>query len=147
MHALDFYERRGQCYELVILLQPTSPFRTGDHVRDALEMFSQDVDMLVSVKETESNPYYVLFEENEHGYLKSSKKTVRLTQRQEAPKVYELNGAIYIFKTESLEKYRFMADFPKTTKYLMNAADSIDIDSPLDWEFAEFIIKRKENTY
>ena len=145
-HALNYYENMGLFYEVVVLLQCTSPFRRAQHVREALQLFSPDVDMVVSVKETSANPYYVLFEEDENGFLKSTKKANRLSRRQDAPKVYELNGAIYIFKTESLRQYKFIAEFPKTTKYLMNAIDSTDIDTTLDWDFAEFLMEKRKVT-
>lgn len=140
-HALNYYETRGHFYEAVVLLQCTSPFRNSQHVQEALKLFSPDVDMVVSVKETSANPYYVLFEEDENGYLTGTKKTTRLTRRQDAPKVYELNGAIYIFKTESLRQFKFMTNFPKTVKYLMDPVASVDIDTELDWNFAEFLIQ------
>jgi N-acylneuraminate cytidylyltransferase len=59
--------------------------------------------MVVSVKETKSNPYYVLFEENESGFL-VKKKNSKITRRQEFPKVWKLNGAIYIIRVDALKE-------------------------------------------
>jgi len=141
LHALDFYENTGQTYEALILLQPTSPFRTADHVREAIALFHTGLDMVVSVCETRSNPYYVLFEEDENGYLVHSKKG-NFTRRQDCPSVYEYNGAVYIINTRSLKTHSSSGDFTKVVKYLMPPEASLDIDTPLDWDFAEFLMGR-----
>lgn len=51
LHALDFYESKGKTYDTVVLLQNTSPFRTAEHVREAMQLYSPDIDMVVSVCE------------------------------------------------------------------------------------------------
>lgn len=73
LHALSFYESKGEHFDAVVLLQVTSPFRTVNHVREALNLYNKDLDMVVSVKETDSNPYYLCFEEDTEGMLHISK--------------------------------------------------------------------------
>ena len=58
IHALKFYQSIGSDYEKLVLLQPTSPFRTAGHVKEALAKWEDGIEMVVSVKETKSNPYY-----------------------------------------------------------------------------------------
>jgi N-acylneuraminate cytidylyltransferase len=96
--------------------------------------------MVVSVKETKSNPYYTLREENQNGWLVKSKEGV-FTRRQDCPKVFELNGAIYIINIKSLMNSP-LNKFKKVRKYEMDELSSIDIDSPLDWEFASLLIDK-----
>lgn len=139
LHALDFMEERGVKNETLVLLQPTSPFRTSAQIKEALKLYTPELDMVVSVKETSSNPYYVLKEENEEGFLEASKKGDFKT-RQEAPKVWELNGAIYIINVKSL-RAKPISEFAKVKKFVMDELSSLDIDSPLDWQLAETIIK------
>ena|SRR3990172_4884284 len=74
LHALDFYESEGRHFNKIILLQPTSPFRTSRHITEAFALYHPGLDMVVSVKETKANPYYTLFEENKAGYLVPSKR-------------------------------------------------------------------------
>lgn len=142
LHALHFYEERGYRYDNVILLQNTSPFRNADHVRAAMSLYSSKIDMVVSVKESKSNPYYNCFEENEDEYLVLSKGEGLFTRRQDAPKVYELNGAIYIINPLSLKQQR-IGQFTKRVKYVMDDIHSIDLDNMTDWYFAEFLLKEK----
>lgn len=82
LHALDFYHNRGVDYDRLVLLQPTSPMRTADDVRRALELYTPDIDMVVTVKEAESNPYYNCFEEGDDGFLQISKGDGTFTRRR-----------------------------------------------------------------
>jgi N-acylneuraminate cytidylyltransferase len=141
-HALQFYQDRKIDFDIVVLLQPTSPLRTGKHVREALRIFlNSTADMVVSVKETKSNPYYLLFEENNDGFLNKCKEG-SFTRRQDCPIVYELNGAIYIFRVESFLRSGFKG-LVNRQKYLMEGVCSVDIDTPLDWMLCESIMREK----
>lgn len=141
MHALKFYEEKGIYYDTVVLLQATSPFRSSRHIREAMSLYCSSYDMVVSVIETKSNPYFVLFEENEEGYLYRSKEA-KFVCRQECPKVYEYNGAIYVMNVESL-KNKPLSEFTKNVKYVMDSVDNVDLDTMLDWEYAEFLVGRR----
>tara|TARA_R110001583_G_scaffold82491_1_gene218772 strand:- start:9740 stop:10429 length:690 start_codon:yes stop_codon:yes gene_type:complete len=142
LHALDYYERKNYFPDLVVLLQVTSPFRTGKQIKEAMSLYKDQYDMLVSVKETKSNPYYVLFEENEKGFLRKSKKS-DFTRRQDCPKVWEYNGAIYLINPESLKKSN-LNSFKKIVKYEMNEFSSHDIDTEFDWKIAEYMMALKD---
>ena len=142
LHALDFYEKKGRKYDSVILLQNTSPFRTSVHVKEALSLFHEGIDMVVSVKECAANPYYCVFEEDSQGFLHICKGEGNIFRRQDAPKVYEYNGAIYIMNAETL-KNTHMHRMKKRVKYIMSEADSLDLDTMMDWKMAEMIINNK----
>lgn len=139
LHALHFYEEKGEHFDAIILLQPTSPFRTGKHVNEALTLYSKEIDMVVSVKETDANPYYVCFEEDPNGMLQISKGDGHYTRRQDCPPVYEYNGAIYIINPDSL-KEKPLNKFAKRKKYIMDREHSLDLDTMLDWKVAELVI-------
>jgi len=141
-HAVGYYESIGYFADVVVLLQPTSPFRKARHIQEALQLFSNDLDMVVSVKETKANPYYVLFEENASGYLEKS-KTGTFLSRQECPKVWEFNGSVYVIAVSSLKKGT-ISEFTKIMKYEMDEVSSLDIDEPLDWKIAEILMQTEE---
>lgn len=139
LHAIAFYEKQGSFFDTIVLLQATSPFRTSQHLKEALTLYDADCEMVVSVKETKSNPYYVLREENEAGWLVKSKEG-NFIRRQDCPKVYELNGAIYIINVGAL-KSKSIHEFVRVRKYEMDEISSHDIDNPIDWLVAETLIK------
>lgn len=136
LHALDFYGEKK--FKAVLLLQPTSPFRKKEHVEACLNAFDSSLDMVTTVYESKSNPYFNLMEENEEGFLTKSKPS-GYTRRQDCPPVYELNGAVYVINTESLRN-RPIARFEKVKKVEMSSLESIDLDTPLDWKIATLIL-------
>jgi N-acylneuraminate cytidylyltransferase len=140
LHALHFFEKQGKVYDAIVLLQPTSPFRKPEFVKEAIALYNNSIDQVVSVVETKSNPYYILFEEDSNGFLQKSKQG-NFTRRQDCPKVYEYNGSIYVMNVNSLKK-KNIGQFNKVVKYVMEAKWSIDLDTPLDWEFAEFLYSK-----
>lgn len=142
LHALNFYESKGEHFDAVVLLQVTSPFRTDNHVREALNLYNKDLDMVVSVKESDSNPYYLCFEENTEGMLHISKGDGCYTRRQDCPPVYEYNGAIYVINPESM-KAMPLNKFKKRVKYVMDREHSIDLDTMMDWMIAEYMIANR----
>ena len=141
LHSLNHYLTTNKRKpDKIILLQPTSPLRSSKHIKEALNLFHNGLDLLVSVKETDSNPYYTLFEENDLGYLFKLKSS-NSTRRQDCNKVYEFNGAIYIYNTDSILSKSFN-EFNKIVKYKMCKYSSIDIDDKIDFLLAEILLKQ-----
>ena len=145
LHAVDFYASKGINYDTLVLLQPTSPFRSAEDVQGCLNLYTPDVDMVVSVKEAASNPYYNAFETDENGFLHISKGDGKYVRRQDAPKVWEYNGAVYVISVDSLRKMR-LGEFLHRKMYEMSLAHSLDLDTLTDWLVAETILKEKEKT-
>jgi len=139
IHALNYYKALGRDYDLLVLLQPTSPFRTATQIKEAIDLFEKGLDMVVSVKVTDVNPYYLHYVENESGLIDKLLKG-NFATRQELPVVYELNGAVYVIAPESIQKMP-RSSFTKVKKYVMDSMSSLDIDTKLDWDVAEVIIK------
>lgn len=138
-HAIEYYDAKNLHFDCVVLLQPTSPFRKPEHIKEALALFNNRIDMVVSVKATDANPYFVLFEENKDGFLIKSKEG-NYIRRQDCPEVWQLNGAIYVINTKSLKTHYKFTDFQKIIKYHMDGIHSIDIDTEMDFKFGEFLI-------
>jgi CMP-N,N'-diacetyllegionaminic acid synthase len=132
---------RKKDYKSIIYLQPTSPLRSETELLEAIKLYNESLDMVVSVVESKSNPYFNLFEENSDGNLRPIINS-KIKNRQECPKVYKYNGAIYIININSLKKHE-LSEFKKIKKYIMNPSNSIDIDDELDWFLAEQLLKLK----
>lgn len=142
-HALDFYKQKGLNFDCIILLQPTSPFRKEKHIINCLELFNQyeNLDMVVTVKEPDSNPFY-LFKEKD-GYMERLDIAKGLETRQEAVPVYQYNGAVYVINVKSLDNYSSLSEMKYVKKVKMEKLESIDIDEPIDWYFCESLIEKK----
>ena len=108
-----------------------------------MSLYRESVDMVVSVKECAANPYYCVFEENQEGFLHICKGEGNIFRRQDAPMVYEYNGAIYVMNSKVL-KTTHMHEMQKRVKYVMDDLSSFDLDTMWDWKMAEMI--KKENS-
>lgn len=141
IQALDFYREKGIEYDWLVLLQPTTPFRKEDDLRKMIDMMSDDLDMVVSVKEAETNPYYNCYAVSEDGYLQKfiKSQSTGYGRQQAKPTIYEKNGSVYVIKISSLRKHK-MNEFEKVRFYEMDKIYSIDLDEPLDWIFAEAVL-------
>jgi CMP-N,N'-diacetyllegionaminic acid synthase len=138
MHALNCYEAKGEFFDAMLLLQPTSPFRTMEDFDRLKEQFTDDCEMAVSVKNVKENPYFSMFEENPEGYLQKSKKA-DFSTRQECPPVFAYNGSMYLVKVSSLKKSG-LHGLSNIKKMVMPAERSVDIDTMMDWIIAEYIL-------
>tara|TARA_Y100001958_G_scaffold152612_1_gene138994 strand:+ start:6469 stop:7185 length:717 start_codon:yes stop_codon:yes gene_type:complete len=143
LHALKYFENKGVFYNIIILLQPTSPFRNSKHILDSFNLYNNKLDMVVSVKKSKANPYFNLYEENDKGKLFQSKKS-NFIRRQDCNEVFQFNGAIYVINSKSI-KEKQIHDFNEVIKFQMDEISSIDIDDMGDWVYAEYLLKYKKN--
>jgi CMP-N,N'-diacetyllegionaminic acid synthase len=142
VHALDWYRENGFDIDTLVLLQPTSPLRIKRHVQEAMNLLNEETEMVTSVKKTKSNPFHLLYTENESGFIEKAIKGRDFDRRQDVPQAYELNGAVYVIQVASLRK-RKISEFEKVKKYEMPRLHSVDIDEPEDWVWAEYLLERK----
>lgn len=138
-HALEFYEKKGVRYDSVVLLQPTSPLRTAQQVREAIGVYSEDVDMVVGVKRSQSA--VTLMREEPDGNLVHVFDLAGGVRRQDAAALYEINGALYVINCHALAD-KGMGGFTRIRKYVMPEISSVDIDTELDWMLAEEICRK-----
>ena len=126
---------------LVVLLQPTSPLRNAQDIDNAIELFlKNDCESVVSVCEVEHSLYWSF--EIENRYLKPifGGKYLNM-RRQDLPKVYTPNGAIYVSTPEILRKYKSFY-CSKTIPYIMPPERSVDIDNEIDFMLAELLMRK-----
>lgn len=146
LDVMDYAEKKGIKYDKICLLQPTSPLRKAEDIEKCLELYRPDIDMVTTVVEADTNPYFNCFEVNpESGYLNISKGDGSLVRRQDAPDVFQFNGAVYIINPESVRNSE-LGVMKKRIGCKMDKIRSVDLDTPLDWTIAEVIMKSlKEN--
>ena len=140
LHAIDFYESRGTHYKRLLLLQPTSPLRKIQEVEEALSLYTDDIDMVVSV--TPSHAPAVLCQDDDNGYIQLIYNK-NATGRQALSTLYEFNGAIYVINVAALRE-KGLSGFNKRIKYVMPKESSIDIDDIYDFTLVEAIIQNKK---
>ncbi len=143
LDAMDFADRNEIPYNKVVLLQPTSPLRTLEDVKGCLDLYTPDIDMVVTVTPAACNPYYDCFETSAtDGTLHVSKGEGLFTRRQDAPQAWQYNGAVYVINPDSIRRMP-LGSFPRRIPYVMPRERSVDLDTPLDWMVMEKLIEEK----
>jgi CMP-N,N'-diacetyllegionaminic acid synthase len=137
-HAVNALAEDGWDPEIVVLLQPTSPLRTGDHIRAAVEALRRTgADSVVTVVELPRHlsPDYVM--RVEAGRLVPFlPEGSRITRRQDTRPAFVRDGTAYVFWTRTLrEQHSIYGDH--CHPLVVPADESVTIDTPDDWDAAE----------
>lgn len=140
LHALQYYQKQGVIYDEVCKLQPTSPIRNSEHLKESYKLFHEKkADFLVSVCECEHSPLWSGTIGTDLRLDDFISDEVKRACRQNLQTYYRLNGAIYMGKTSRFcDNKSFLGK--NSVAYVMKQEDSVDIDSRLDFKLAEAIL-------
>jgi CMP-N-acetylneuraminic acid synthetase len=141
-HALAWLEEHeGYRPDYVMVLQPTSPFRTAEDIQNVLELArDRQADGVVSVTQAEQHPYWMK-QVTADGRLVDFMTTARpYLSRQELPAVYGVNGAIWLVRRSVLLETRAWYH-ERTYAYVMPPERSVDIDTAWDFRLAELMLQ------
>jgi CMP-N,N'-diacetyllegionaminic acid synthase len=137
-HAVDALEQQGWSPEIIVLLQPTSPLRTPDHIRRAVEQLRESgADSVVTVVELPRHlsPDYVMRIEDGR-LVPFLPEGVRVTRRQDARPAVVRDGTVYAFWRRTLRNTGSIYG-TNCQPLVVPARESITIDTPEDWDEAE----------
>lgn len=142
LHAIQWMEEKeGFCPDYIMLLQPTSPFRTAEDIHQSIELAKKHCAVaVVSVCAADSHPYLcqrVLADGTLADFVSTDVVYVR---RQDLPPAYTFNGAIYLSLRKTLLQAKTFTP-EGTIAYVMPKERSLDVDTNWDWHLAELIMK------
>jgi CMP-N,N'-diacetyllegionaminic acid synthase len=136
-------EKYAENSHIVVLLQPTSPLRTYQHIDEAIELLiKKEAYSVVSVTPCEHPPEWSNTLPNDHS-MKNFIGPNCIKRSQEFDKSYRLNGAIYVYDINKLINYGNISLRNDSYAYVMPNELSIDIDNQIDLDMAEFFINKK----
>ena len=141
LHAINWFENNDRIYDLIVLLQPTSPTRITGDIDNAIELlFKKGASSIISVCE-DGYPPFLSNTLPEDGSMKNFVKDEHLGKnRQELPQSFRINGAVYVVYSDYLKKEKeFLGN--NTYAYTMPGNRSIDIDNMIDFKLAELILQ------
>lgn len=140
----NFY---SQQFDIIVDLDATSPLRSVDDIKAALQLFMSHGDALnlVTAFPSRRSPYFNMLEVNQAGYVSLAKNLSQpVYRRQDAPASYDMNASIYIWKRDTLfSAEKIITD--RTLLYVMPEERSIDIDSKLDLTIVRALAKHRED--
>lgn len=137
LHALDWYEARHGVVDGVLLLQPTSPFRSSDTLRRGIELFgANERRPVVGVSPCASHPMWAM--KLAGHYLEPFLPAQSLvTRSQDLPAAYAINGAFYLISPSELRAGRSFIGVHTVPLIIESAREALDIDTAWDWAMAE----------
>lgn len=126
-------------YDYVVLLQPTSPLRSVEDIDGCIELcVTRQASSCVSVTEPDKSPYWMFTADGDGMMHSLFERAGIISRRQDLPKVYALNGAVYVSKIEWLVVSRSFID-KKMVVFLMPKERSLDIDEEIDLRIFEYM--------
>ncbi|OGX34837.1 MAG: CMP-N-acetlyneuraminic acid synthetase [Omnitrophica WOR_2 bacterium RIFCSPLOWO2_02_FULL_50_19] len=146
LDAIDRLERRGERYDLVILLQPTSPLRVSKDIDQAIEFFfEKKAKSVISVCRMEHNPRWSNILPKDGCMKDFIPGAIMNKVRQEFPVYYRLTGAIFLASADYLKVHKTFYG-KNAYAYIMPQGRSVDIDNEIDFAFAEYLYKNRGKT-
>jgi len=146
-HAVEYWERiESHPISAVGLLQPTSPLRTGSDIDACILRFRElDADMCATAVVSHDSPYFnmVEFTPGSDSFVRPcSPIMLGSSRRQDVPKVYALNGAVYVVRRSTLDAFENQFEVGRFAILEMPRDRSVDIDTEDDLELAEWMLTR-----
>lgn len=139
-YAVRQYEKAGRAFDLVTLLQPTSPLRDAEDIRNAYGLFCEkDADAVISVCALEHS-IQICGALPEDGCMQGFSDSNKIGARQAFLPHYRINGAIYMQKTRMLmQKENLYGE--RSYAYVMDKAHSVDVDDAFDFSVARMALR------
>ncbi len=145
LHAIDWLNNRGEVFELLVLLQPTSPLRIAEDIDKTVKLlFLKSAQAIISVCEVAYSPLWAKVLPEDGNMKDFLRLEVINKNRQKLPKFYRINGAVYLAYWNYIKvKKSFLGD--KTYAYIMPKHRSVDIDEEIDFKFAELLLREEKS--
>lgn len=141
VYTLSELKKRGANYDILILLQPTSPLRTAEDIDEALNIFIRsNKQPLVSISEVNDHPILMRTLDND-GMLKNLLNINSTIRRQDMQKIYRVNGSIYINCIADIDRNTSFND--NKIPYITSQDHSVDIDDEKDLILAAYYINKR----
>ena len=146
LHAINELGSKGEYFNYVMLLQPTSPLRTEKHIDESVQLLlSKGAKAVVSVCRI-THPIEWTGEIQDDLSMDAFIKNIEPARRaQDFPDRYSLNGSIYLVSVPEFVKYKKFAIDQGCFAYKMEPESSVDIDEQLDFEVCEMIMSKEYN--
>lgn len=146
VHTLDWMKKnKGETFDIVAVIQPTSPLTTNEDIDSTIQLLlnEDDADSSVSVVRLNQITHPFKLKTIQDKWLKPFlKKEKIILQASELPDVYTRNGSVYVARMSNIEKGIIAGE--KCLAHIMPEERSVDINEPIDLDFAEFLLKRNK---
>lgn len=137
LHALRALSSGGYLPDMLVLLQPTSPLRTAEHIRRAVALVEGN-DSVCTVVPVPKDlcPHYLMKIEDDGFLAYFMPDGPRFTRRQDVPQAYRRDGTLFVTRASVIREQRSFYG-ARCVPYVLSPGESMNIDTPDDWAEAE----------
>jgi CMP-N,N'-diacetyllegionaminic acid synthase len=145
-HAVDWLKSNEDWKaDIIVILQPTTPFRTGKHIDDVIQlMIKENADSAITVKKPDYPPFWMLELDSNQKLTNIIKDGNKFLRRQDTPEVYQPAGLVYALSYELLKEMDTLLPSGDTCGLIVPENDAINIDTQMHYELAKIIYKNNE---
>jgi CMP-N,N'-diacetyllegionaminic acid synthase len=136
-HLVDWVSQNYGSPDHIVDLDPTSPLRRVSDIESCIHLLDESCDVVITGYESEKNPYFNMVEYKKDQNVRLVKES-SIVSRQAAPKVYSMNGSVYVWHYRTLSKGLWNGH---AKLYVMPRERSVDIDSYLDFKIVELLMQ------
>ncbi|WP_299266783.1 acylneuraminate cytidylyltransferase family protein [uncultured Psychrosphaera sp.] len=141
LDVINFYEDKGDNFDSIILLQPTSPLRTSSNIDEAIEMYHfNQANYVISVAECDHSPLWCNTLPSDFSLKGFISEKVISKRSQDLEMYYRLNGAIYICNIKEIRNNNSFFSDNNSFAYVMKKENSVDIDDEFDFMYASLLV-------
>jgi CMP-N-acetylneuraminic acid synthetase len=145
-HAIRWFEQHRGPFDVFVSLPATAPFRTSDDVERCLNCLleNEETDIIVTGCEASRSPYFNMVQAEQDGTVRLAIEGHAYANRQEAPKLFDMTTLAYVARPSFVISSTRVFD-GKVRLVEVPPERALDIDTPLDFEMAEFLASRKKH--
>lgn len=142
LHCLDFFEKQGEIFDLIVLLEPTSPQRSSEDIISAINKLIDTPEALaiVGISKVEGQHPDFLAKQNKQGFLEYLNPDFQVKRRQDISELFFFEGSLYVSKVDAFRKY--MSFYHEhTLGFEMPKWKSFEIDDQTDFIIVESLMQ------
>jgi len=145
-YTIDYLKNQEKCYDLLLLIEPTSPLRTPQDIDEVIELIinTRSIDCVATYSKLE-HPITRLWSIDNNMPKVLIQGSDPFRRRQDQVYAYYINGLVYAFRISSLEKNNYTSLFNEKIGAIITEKKVIDIDDEYDFFMAEQLIKFEFN--
>jgi N-acylneuraminate cytidylyltransferase len=143
LHAIEWLENKGECFDCFISLPTTSPLRNKEDVASCLNLLDKETDIVITVTDASRSPYFNMVSKKD-GYVDLLMKGEKsITRRQDVPLVYDMTTVSYVSRPSFIKNNNKVFD-GRVKAVIIPKERAIDIDDEIDFKIAEMLMKEKK---
>jgi CMP-N-acetylneuraminic acid synthetase len=145
-HALDWYENKNGAVDGVLLLQPTSPFRTTKLIAKSITLYAADMSCpVIGISPVHSHPLWMMKMDGDYCSPFFEDNALNMRSQDLVP-AYAVNGSIYLFSPKHFRDKNSFFGAKNTPLLIDSEKESLDIDTLEDYERAAYFLEASSNS-